>query len=153
MAAADQGLTSAPGLYALALYLPQSMEIAIGALGVYLFPAGSCIYVGSAWGPGGLAARLRRHLRGDGKRHWHIDYLRAHADPRAVWWAEETRDECGWAERLLAYPRAGVVVPRFGASDCSCPAHLAYVGDSLPAADLFPTAHHHSIETTTGGMQ
>jgi Uri superfamily endonuclease len=152
MAAADQGLTSAPGLYALALYLPRSVEIAIGALGAHLFPAGSYVYVGSAWGPGGLAARLQRHLRGADKRHWHIDYLRAWAAPQALWWAEETRDECGWAERLLTYPGADVVVPRFGASDCSCPTHLAYVGDSLPTADLFPTAHYRNIETTTGGM-
>ena len=25
----------------------------------------------------GLQARVGRHLRGDGTRHWHIDYLRA----------------------------------------------------------------------------
>lgn len=148
MAASDQGLTSAPGLYALALYLSESREIAVGALGTHAFPAGYHVYVGSAWGPGGLSARVNRHLRGDGKRHWHIDYLRAQADPVALWWAENARAECVWAERLLAYPGTNVFVPHFGASDCTCPAHLAHVGEALPSADLFPGAHYVTMHAT-----
>jgi Uri superfamily endonuclease len=39
-------------------------------------PPGVYAYVGSAWGPGGLGARLRRHLCGSRRRlWWHIDYL------------------------------------------------------------------------------
>lgn len=38
-------------------------------------PRASYLYVGSAGGPGGLAARISRHLRRDKKPFWHIDYL------------------------------------------------------------------------------
>ena len=152
MAAPDQGLTAARGLYALALHLSQPREIGVGALGTHAFTAGYYVYVGSAWGSGGLAARVKRHLRGGGKRHWHIDYLRAQADPVAFWWKKNVRDECAWADRLLAHPDARVVIPRFGASDCSCPAHLAYVGDVLPSADLFPKARYVRTDTMEKGF-
>jgi len=141
VAAADQILSPAPGLYALVLYLGCAREITVGALGRRRFPAGHYVYVGSAWGSGGLAARVRRHLRGDGRLHWHVDYLRAQAKPTALWWAERAQDECSWAQALMAYPEAEVVVPRFGASDCTCAAHLAYVGESAPPPDLFPAVH------------
>lgn len=141
MAAPDEVLTSAPGLYALALRLLARTEIAVGALGAHVFPAGPYVYVGSAWGSGGLSARLGRHLRGGGKRHWHVDALRARAEPVAIWWAEGARDECAWAQRLLADPGAQVIVPRFGASDCTCAAHLALM-PGVPPADLFPHARH-----------
>jgi len=37
---------------------------------------GYYIYIGSAFGPGGVRARMLRHLRADKPKHWHIDYLR-----------------------------------------------------------------------------
>ena len=39
--------------------------------------AGQYAYVGSAHGPGGLRARVGRHLRAEKPLHWHIDYLTA----------------------------------------------------------------------------
>lgn len=39
-------------------------------------------YVGSAWGPGGLFARVRRHLtKGFSKPRWHVDYLTMKGKP------------------------------------------------------------------------
>lgn len=126
--AAIARLTPAPGTYALGLRLPRPGALQIGALGFWQFPAGDYVYVGSAWGPGGLAARVGRHLRGDGKPHWHIDTLRPHTSPITVWAAPQVRRECDWAAVLLKLPSASVIVPRFGASDCRCAAHLIYVG-------------------------
>ena len=60
-------LSRNPGTYALGLRLDAHSTCRIGALGEYTLQPGNYIYVGSAWGPGGLAARLSRHLRGSGK--------------------------------------------------------------------------------------
>lgn len=120
--------TDRPGTYALILYLPHSVaDICVGRLGRFYFPAGWYAYVGSARGPGGLAARLARHLRQVKPLHWHIDYLRAHASPVEIWYVTGTqRRECVWARSLLGLSDASVPVPRFGASDCRCFTHLIH---------------------------
>ncbi|MBN2389345.1 MAG: DUF123 domain-containing protein [Anaerolineae bacterium] len=97
-------------------------------------------YVGSAWGSGGLAARVWRHLRGGAVRHWHIDYVRALATPVAVWLAPYDHCECAWAAYLLESQGARVIVPRCGASDCRCAAHLLYCGDRSPETIVLPGA-------------
>lgn len=132
---------TARGTYALGLRLHSEIQVTVGALGRWSFPLGVYVYVGSAWGPGGIAARLGRHLRGSGKRHWHIDYVRAYAQPVAVWCAEGLRDECVWAQHLQSMPTARIIVPRFGASDCGCAAHLIYLGSFSPASLSLPGAH------------
>ena len=118
------------GTYALLLRLDDPELIQVGRLGKFAFPAGWYVYVGSARGPGGLAARLARHRRrrADGKRlRWHVDYLRERARLVEVWNAvSEQRLECAWARVLAAAPGGEVPVPRFGASDCRCPAHLIH---------------------------
>jgi Uri superfamily endonuclease len=91
------------GTYVLALWLERARRISVGRRGEFAFPAGWVLYVGSALGPGGLAARLARHRRrfASGKRpHWHVDYVREHA----VWggaWARPAggRLECDGAHR------------------------------------------------------
>ena len=119
-------LPSAPGTYALALRLATPVEIGIAGRRVHL-PPGLYIYVGSAHGPGGLRARLGRHLRGDGRPRWHIDALRSVSE--VVGWhvaVSPLRLECVWAQALASLPGAAIPVPGFGASDCraACPAHL-----------------------------
>ena len=94
-----------------------------------MLPSGVYIYVGSAWGPGGIRARVGRHLRGSPKPRWHIDYLRRIASPIVLWLAPDTHLECAWAQYLLAQPDLSVIVPRFGASDCSCTTHLVYASE------------------------
>lgn len=115
------------GTYALILRLGEGMTIEVGRLGSFSFPSGWYIYVGSARGPGGLAARVARHRRRSKKLHWHVDYLRAHAQPMAVWYAlGEERRECRWAQALAGFSEASTPMSGFGASDCGCPAHLVY---------------------------
>lgn len=120
-----------PGTYALILSLPCTQSIHVGKLGVSEFPVGYYIYVGSAFGPGGLAGRLNRHMRmahdGQGKKrlHWHIDYLRQYSELAGTWYAgHDTSREHTWASLVGQLPGASVPVPRFGASDCRCPSHL-----------------------------
>lgn len=118
------------GTYALLLEIEQETRITIGRLGTFSFPAGHYIYVGSAFGSGGVQARLARHQRREKKLRWHIDYFLAHA--RIVGVRVDLsgkRLECLWAQTLLHMPRAKVVAPRFGASDCACSSHLIYTGE------------------------
>jgi len=120
-------LPDQPGTYALVLSLPRATTIGVGRLGRFRFPAGWYAYAGSARGPGGLAARLSRHMRSFKPLHWHVDYLRACACPIVAWHAVGTRKkECAWAKVLASLPGASAPVPRFGASDCRCPAHLIH---------------------------
>ncbi len=117
------------GSYALHLNAAKPQKLQVGRLGEYPFPAGDYLYFGSAMGPGGLRARLSRHLRGDGRKHWHIDWLRAVTVVRGYFCLEtNSRCECLWSQALINHPGAGVPVPGFGASDCSnekpCAAHL-----------------------------
>lgn len=114
-----------PGTYVLWLGAEGERWLQVGRLGAFRLPPGWLAYVGSARGPGGLAARLSRHLRPSRPLHWHVDFLLLHARPAAVWWAVGTeREECRWADALARMPGASRPIPGFGASDCRCPAHL-----------------------------
>ena len=48
--------------YGLVLQLEKPREIVVGWMGRFIFPAGYYLYVGGALWPGGLEARLARHL-------------------------------------------------------------------------------------------
>lgn len=116
---------SDPGVYCLVLRLDQGRRITVGKLGACWLPAGWYLYLGSALGPGGLKARLARHLRAGKRHHWHVDYLLDRMQVMEVWWAEwPERLECDWAGVARGWPGARVPMPRFGASDCRCPGHL-----------------------------
>ena len=56
-------LPSLPGTYVLLMRLSKRLDISVGTLGVLSAQAGYYVYVGSALGPGGLAARVGRHCR------------------------------------------------------------------------------------------
>jgi len=119
-----------PGTYILFLLLSKSETILVGSLGSWDFPRGYYAYTGSAQGPGGLAGRLRRHLRPRHQKrtHWHIDSLSTTAQIVRVWWEKGSENhECSWAQYLAE--RGSIPVPGFGSSDCRCPGHLV----------LFPT--------------
>ena len=85
-------------------------------------------YLGSAWGPGGIRARCRRHLRRCKTQRWHIDWLTTRAAAiEAV--ARPGLTECALTEALLERPGIGVPIHGFGSSDCRrCPSHLLRAG-------------------------
>ena len=135
-----------PGTYALLLYLPNEKVIAVGRLGPICFPAGFYIYVGSAFGPGGLSARIGRHLRAVKKCHWHIDYLREEAVVIEVWTStpsDALKQECQWVRLIRSMPGALHPADGFGSSDCSCRAHLVYFGEKPPFTDFQTVAGKH----------
>lgn len=99
--------------------------IQIGRFGTLALMPGWYAYVGSAFGPGGLRARVGRHLRRDKPLRWHFDYLRPHVAPRAVWYlAAAERCESAWATALAQLFGAAVPLAGFGASDHPGASHL-----------------------------
>jgi Uri superfamily endonuclease len=99
----------------------------VGKLGKFEFQPGYYLYVGSAFGPGGLAGRLKHHVKTSPCPHWHIDYLRREATLVQVWFSEdEIPREHEWANMLQALPGAIIPVNSFGSSDCACRSHLFY---------------------------
>ena len=58
-------MTDAPGTYALLLRASKEQTIEVGALGAMPVRPGMYVYVGSAFGSGGLQARVGRHAWGD----------------------------------------------------------------------------------------
>ncbi len=94
---------SLPGTYVLWVHVDQPLTLAVGRLGTVTLPAGTYAYVGSAHGPGGLRARLHRHLRAEKPLHWHIDYLTTAAPVVAIGLRVSPEPlECVWARELIA---------------------------------------------------
>lgn len=121
-------LQSTPGTYALILSAAADHLIQIGRLGQLHVHAGFYVYVGSAFGPGGVRARLAHHCRPAARPHWHIDYLRVVAHPTAVWYTYDTlRREHQWAAVWQRTRGASIPLQRFGASDCPCASHLYFL--------------------------
>ena len=132
-------LRSDPGSYALFLNIETDLRVAVGGLGSRSFPAGLYVYLGSAQGPGGVAARVNRHLRPVKALRWHIDYVDTVAPIIAVSVAYgPERRECEWSQRVSALAGALVAAPGFGAGDCrsGCRAHFWRLPAALPLAEL-----------------
>jgi len=123
-------LPDAPGTYALVLRCRSRRRIAVGRAGAMTLRPGWYVYVGSACGPGGLRARVGRHLGRPRRRRWHIDYLRRYARVGAVWWTGR-RCEHEWANAAGALDGASIAMPGFGSSDCGCATHLVHF-DAAP---------------------
>ena len=132
---AAAGLPRQAGTYALLLRSGRRAVVPVGKLGELTVQPGWYVYVGRAFGPGGLRARVGRHLRKQKSRHWHLDYLRAVAGPVEVWFTcGEARREHAWAAAVRQMPRAVVPRPRFGASDCRCETHLFFFPTRPPVS-------------------
>ena len=116
---------SASGSYILVLVAEVEKIVPIGAKGLLKVPPGSYYYCGSAFGPGGLRARVGRHARPVKVHRWHIDYLRHQLAVREVWISRDgINQEHTWASLLNKAHRSNIPMLGFGSSDCHCSAHL-----------------------------
>jgi Uri superfamily endonuclease len=132
-------LPEGKGTYVLIVFIAQMKRLEIGRLGVYDIIPGFYGYVGSAFGSGGLRARIHHHLESAAEPHWHIDYLLAVAEPVEVWYALAGRKlEQDLAEVLEQSSKWRKTIPRFGASDYhrSRTSHLFY-SKQRPSFDRF----------------
>jgi sugar fermentation stimulation protein A len=109
------------GSYIIVLKLVRDRKIEVGALGAVKFRKGFYLYVGSAMKD--LSQRVARHQRILKKHHWHVDYLREHAEFHAAIPIRASVDlECSVAASLGSM--ADWQMPGFGSSDCGCDTHL-----------------------------
>ncbi len=123
----DKGLKNEPGTYAIVLKSNEDQEIHIGKLGKVNIHDGYYVYVGSAFGPGGIKTRVGHHAAITNKPHWHMDYLRKATELIEVWYTYgKTRYEHIWADALQLCHGASIPFPGFGSSDCQCISHLIF---------------------------
>lgn len=115
------------GTYLLMLSSKSNDTIQIGKLGVLRLQKGFYAYVGSAFGPGGIKARVGRHMRDEKTLRWHIDYLRRATELRyAVISYNAQRLEDEWSSKLAHSQQFEQPSEGFGASDSKQYSHLFY---------------------------
>lgn len=121
-------IQSISGTYILILEAQKREEIKIGNFAKITVEKGFYLYVGSAFGRGGLQSRIKRQLQPPRKKHWHIDYLRTAIDLREAWFSyDQQRRECEWAVALSTLKEFSQPIKGFGSSDCkTCFSHLFY---------------------------
>jgi len=129
------------GIYVLIIAIDDDISVDTGALGNLNFKKGLYAYVGSA--QKNLEERVKRHLRTEKTKFWHIDYLLD--NPRAkvlkVFCKRAGRpEECKIAKQL---GKNGSPIRGFGSSDCKCQAHLIRVED-------YEFLREHMRETAVG---
>lgn len=119
------GLPPQRGTYALLWRVRRPLVFRAGRLGRVEAPRGWLLYVGSAMGPGGLAARVGRHLAASGRPRWHVDHLVRALPVTEAWVAPASRGrEEAWVRALGGLPGVCPVIPGFGASDSRASSHL-----------------------------
>ncbi|EIJ43224.1 hypothetical protein BegalDRAFT_2371 [Beggiatoa alba B18LD] len=128
------------GTYILVLQATSACQCHVGKLGQCAIAQGYYLYVGSAFGKGGVFARISHHRRLSARPHWHIDYLRLQLPLIAIWYSHDTqRREHQWASILSGSKTMHIGLPHFGASDCTCCSHL-FFSETLPSFSTFQQA-------------
>ncbi len=117
-------ITTEPGAYLILIELTDAVFPSIASLSMAELPAGHYVYAGSARGPGGLRARIARHLRRGKRRHWHVDHLTEEAQSLTAF-PVPGGSECKLVQSLVESGRYHQPLPGFGSSDCRhCVSHL-----------------------------
>ena len=120
-----------PGAYLRVVTVPAPLTVTLPHRPDATLPPGRYLYAGSARGPGGLRARLARHMRAEKKPHWHIDRLTEAGTVEGAW-AFPGGDECALITALAFLP---VPLLGFGSTDCrSCASHLLSWADGTALA-------------------
>ena len=114
------------GAYVLVIDTENVIALKIRGCAHRLSP-GRYLYCGSARGPGGIRARVGRHLKKEKSLRWHVDQLTVKGEISKVIVAPDAT-ECALFEKLSDMRGSEVPIPGFGSSDCRrCPAHLLRV--------------------------
>jgi len=129
--------SSVPGTYVLLFFLSEQQKFRAGKkIEINLLP-GYYLYIGSAFGPGGLRARLNHHIHLRASARWHVDYLNQVAVLKEIWYATTARKrEHDWANLFQQLTELFLPVEGFGSSDCQCRAHL-FSSEKFPFFEYF----------------
>lgn len=123
---APAALPTEGGAYVLVIHLESAVRPGLARFpGLELAP-GWYVYCGSAYGPGGLRARLARYMKRGKALRWHVDRLTG-AATHVLALPVINGSECALFAALAGRPGFHVPAPGFGSSDCrSCESHLLY---------------------------
>jgi len=124
-------LPAVKGAYVLLVLLLHELVVTLPGRDAVILSPGRYLYCGSARGPGGVRARVGRHMRRDKSLRWHIDRLTGAGRVMGCW-VRPDGSECAFVAQLAGLP---VPIPGFGSSDCPhCRSHLLFWprGESLP---------------------
>lgn len=117
-------VTTSPGAYLILIQLTDCVPLPIPALPINTLSVGHYVYAGSARGPGGLRARIGRHLKRGKRRHWHVDHLTETAMSLLAF-PVPGGNECKLVQLLIESGYYHSPAPGFGSSDCRiCVSHL-----------------------------
>lgn len=113
-------LPSRPGCYVVLVQVSGAVLVGARTLRA-LIGEGLYVYVGSGGGPGGIRARVSRHLRRRKPVRWHIDWLTSSGRARILGVAYCESGQCGWlGESVVAECLSGMgykPVRGFGSTD------------------------------------
>ena len=116
------------GIYVLLIELKSEIKVNVGSIGKTEFRKGLYAYVGSA--QKNLEQRVKRHLRREKKKHWHIDYLLDNTGAHVIgvlYKPAKKKEECNTAKRLQ---NLAIEINGFGCSDCRCKSHLFQIAET-----------------------
>jgi len=123
----NHDIEARPGTYLLIMHTTQHHQVTVGRLGAMQVEPGYYLYVGSAFGPGGVKARVSHHMRIAARPRWHIDFLRQVCSLKMVWCGySDVRREHEWVDLLESMPKLSIPMMGFGASDHPGKSHLFY---------------------------
>ncbi|CAA7626023.1 conserved hypothetical protein [Candidatus Terasakiella magnetica] len=125
------GIPTESGAYVLLIQLSDSLPVKLAGRPEITLAPGHYLYCGSARGPGGIKARVGRHMQREKSIRWHVDRLTTKGTVLGVW-VFPGGDECELVASLAGMP---VPIPGFGSSDCAtCASHLLEwpTGAALP---------------------
>jgi Uri superfamily endonuclease len=112
------------GAYLLIARLAEPLSISIGRRPPGTLETGWYAYAGSAYGPGGIRARITRHFRSDKATRWHIDQLTQIAS-ELITVPVPGGKECALLQAMATESGVELSIPHFGSSDCkNCSTHL-----------------------------
>jgi len=113
------------GIYVLIIQVSEDIKVDVGALGKTAFTKGVYAYVGSA--QTNMEQRIKRHLRNEKRKFWHIDYLLDNGAARIVKVFFKEADKAEECKTANAIGESSEPIVGFGCSDCNCKSHLFHI--------------------------
>jgi len=110
------------GIYVLVIQVSGDIKVYVGALGEMAFAKGLYAYVGSA--QINMEQRIKRHLRKEKRKFWHIDYLIDNLASKVIKVFLKEGDKAEECKIAKGLSRKSEPVAGFGCFDCNCRSHL-----------------------------
>jgi Uri superfamily endonuclease len=120
-------LSALKGVYVLIIQVNKDTHVNMGAIGKSTFKEGLYAYVGSA--QNNLEQRVKRHLRKEKRKFWHVDYLLDNNATKVLKVFHKQADKTEECTIAKVISERGKSIDGFGSSDCNCKSHLFRIKD------------------------